>query len=79
MKNKDKNVMLDIMFGVYTAISILVAVVSIICLNEAFALMSRKSDRDLFIGLLIVTVLIAFNLPFFKIMYRKLLLKRMPG
>jgi hypothetical protein len=62
----------DIKIGIYLAVVISVLVISIVCLNEAFALMSRKSDRDLYLGLLLFIVLLAFDVPIFRILFRKI-------
>ena len=56
----------------YIGAGFVLIVVTVLGLNHAFALMSRKSDRDFFVGLTIIAVLFAIYIPLAVTAYRKL-------
>ena len=54
-------------------------VLTILGLNHAFALMSQKSNRDFFVGLAIIAVLIAVYIPLAVYTYRAMTRKSESG
>jgi hypothetical protein len=73
--NWDSSMGKEIKLGVCIVIFIFVVLISIACLNEAFILMSQKSNLDLLAGLLIISGLIAGNTILFRILSRNYFLK----